>query len=493
VHAGKFLFVHKRQCGASPWDCPFVAANFDEVRLLASGESLLDLAGRVEDIMFQISIVESLAFRQEHHVAAYDDVEGRLSFLESLWDAGVLTAVRVPQDFTANRSLAGWLLANETLEYQFERTAEEDSAGAAVTDATAEQQHLAAAPPEEEQVITEIEVSVEGEKGPRKVNSDGTLEIVPDLVIGRKITCREVKGVPVTWTLGGYNSETKSGSKTTFQLRGWPKALHAIWFPKEKPKTVSIVAKDKQGNQLQASLNVFSGSKEIIELNFIKMPVWQKMKEIKKKVEEAFEQLTGRTIEIKLLEGKIAYSANFKESDKERVFFAYDFAGGLDPLLSAEVRLPIGPTFPAPKILEKYYKYIKFECFINGAIALNFHFVKSDLDTQKAELKCEPKIEFGVEGTSHIEAQILSRHIVVIDAKIAALSGFEGSLGGFGDGEGLGLTGELGWSGIKANGHVEAMDGKFVYKKEIVFVDPITFIKGEKFLFVSEKISKEAE
>jgi hypothetical protein len=70
----------------------------------------------------------------------------------------------VQQDFVADCSLAGWLLANETLAYQFEQTTEDDDAGPAATDGAAEQQ-TQAAPPEKDQVITEIEVSVEGEKG----------------------------------------------------------------------------------------------------------------------------------------------------------------------------------------------------------------------------------------------------------------------------------------------------------------------------------------
>lgn len=495
VHAGKFLFVHKRRCGASPWDCPFVAANFDEVRLLASGESLLDLAGRVEDIMFQISIVESLAVRQEHHVAAYDDVEGRLSFLESLWDAGALTAVRVPQDFMANRSLAGWLLANETLAYQFEQTKEVDDAGPAATDAAAEQQTQAASRPEKkDQVITEIEVWVEGEKGKlRKINSGGTLEIVPDLMVGRKIKCKETKGLNVSWTMEGYQSETKNGSTTTFQVRGWPKKLRAPWFPNEKPQTAKILAKDNQGNQLESALSVFAGTKEIIQLNLVKLPVMKKIREIKDKIEDAFEQLTGRKIEIKLLEGTVGYVANFKEGDQDRVFFSYDFSGGLDPLLSGEVRLPIGPLFPAPKILKKYYEYIKFECFLGGGIAINFHFEKSSLDSEKVELTSEPKFEFGIEGCAHVEKPFFWKKVVVIDAKIGALSGFEGKLGGFGDREGLGLTGEFSWAGIKANGYINALDGRFVYKKEITFVDPYTFIKGEKHYFVSSRDGEEGQ
>ncbi len=187
VHPGKFLFVHKRQCGAEPWDCPFVPGDFSEVHQLVSSLSLVDLIGCVDDIVDRLSIQEFLSVRQEHFVASYDDIDGRMRFLEALWNAGALALVRVPQNFMANRSLAGWLLANETLAYQLDQTKPDGSTAAAVTDTVDEQQNQAAARPKKEQVITEIEVSVEGEKGPRKVNSDGTLEIVPDLLVGRKI------------------------------------------------------------------------------------------------------------------------------------------------------------------------------------------------------------------------------------------------------------------------------------------------------------------
>ncbi len=492
VYNGKYVLVHSRLMGNGISDCPFMEQNSDEVQTFFENTSFLDLIDHINGLFSELSITEQLTFNQESYVTNYDDFSGRIQFLMAMWNDSVFRVIRIPS-MTVNKQMMRWLYANESLEYTLQnKVSQTPDNRAAATDSMAQKPQAAAAPKKKEE-ITEIEVFVEGEEGPRKVNSNGTLEIVPDLLKGRKITCKEVNGLSVDWNLSGYDVDSKTGSEVTFQLRGWPKLSHVVWFPNEKPKAVRITAKDKQGKQLHASLNVFSGSKEIIELEFVKMPVWKKMEEIKHHIEDIFYKLTGRKVEINLLEGKIAYSANFEESEEEKVFYAYDFAGGLDPLFSAEVRLPIGPVFPAPKILEKYYKFIKFECFIGGGMALNFHFVKKNIKNHQAQLKSEPKIEFGIEGTSHIEAQILSKKIVVIDAKLGALSGLEGALGGFGGNEGLGVTGEFGWSGIKANGYISAMDGKFVYKKEITFVEPVTFIKREKLLFVSEKTAKEGE
>jgi len=140
VFAGKFLFVHKRYCPAESWECPFVAADPGEMRFLAANTPFIDLLGCVEDIVEQLSIQEVISIRQEQFVTGYGDVEGRMRFLEALWNAAALTVIRVPDNFMADRGLAQWLLANETLDCQFEQTRQDDSAGAAVTDSMAGQQ-----------------------------------------------------------------------------------------------------------------------------------------------------------------------------------------------------------------------------------------------------------------------------------------------------------------------------------------------------------------
>jgi hypothetical protein len=115
VFPGKFLFVHKRRCGAAAWECPFVAGSFSEVRQLAEVAILPDLIGLVDDIASQLAVEEHLACPQQSFVASYPDIEGRFRYLEALWYHGSLTVVRVPQDFLAHEKLAAWLLAKETI------------------------------------------------------------------------------------------------------------------------------------------------------------------------------------------------------------------------------------------------------------------------------------------------------------------------------------------------------------------------------------------
>ncbi|HMD68922.1 MAG TPA: hypothetical protein VKF42_08590 [Chitinivibrionales bacterium] len=114
VFPGKLLFVHKRHIGATPQECPFLPASFDEVQGLIDRESLVDLVGAVEDIVSQLSAEEYLSVRQEDYVTEYGDVDGRLHFLEALWDAGALAAVRVPENIRTNRPLAAWLQSVES-------------------------------------------------------------------------------------------------------------------------------------------------------------------------------------------------------------------------------------------------------------------------------------------------------------------------------------------------------------------------------------------
>ena len=179
-----------------------------------------------------------MTFNQNDYVMSYDDFSGRVRFLRALWDGRAFGVVRVPL-FFVNKEMSRWLYANQSLEFTLKNNPKPDEEKAAVTDAMASQPAAQAAPPpEKKQEITEIEVFVEGEEGPRKVNSNGTLEIVPDLLIGRKITCKEVKGVPVTWTMEGYNSSKRNGAEVSFKVSDWKKALHSAWFPNEHPKAV---------------------------------------------------------------------------------------------------------------------------------------------------------------------------------------------------------------------------------------------------------------
>ena len=113
VFPGKFLFVHRRRLSAAPQECPFLPASFDEVRRLLDDTSRQDLAALVEDMVSQLSPEEYLSVRQEHYVTDCSDREGRIRFLEALWEADALSAVRVPGNFRTDGTLGAWLVENE--------------------------------------------------------------------------------------------------------------------------------------------------------------------------------------------------------------------------------------------------------------------------------------------------------------------------------------------------------------------------------------------
>jgi hypothetical protein len=120
VYAGKFLFVHKRHHGHGADDCPFVPVSFDELRPHLENAPLLDVIAAVEDAISQLSPDEQNSFPLFHFVASYDDVAGRIRFLETLWNNDSVAAVRVPQ-VISNTAMAQWLYANETLARQFDK------------------------------------------------------------------------------------------------------------------------------------------------------------------------------------------------------------------------------------------------------------------------------------------------------------------------------------------------------------------------------------
>ncbi len=491
VFPGKFLLVHKRYCDASHWDCPFVAKDFEEVRSLASNDSLIDLAAPVEDILFQLSIQEQLSLRQEHFVTVYNDIEGRLRYLEALWNADALTVIRVPLNFTADKSLARWLLANETLAYQFEQKKQEEDAGPAVTDGVAQlqtQSQLAAAPPKEKQTITDIEVWVEGEAGPRKVTSDGTLEIVPDLVVGRKITCKEVKGLDVSWAMEGYQSETRNGSEATFQVKGWPKVTNWPWFSRERPKPCTVTAKDGNGNALSARVNIFTGTQEITEIDYLKSPFFSSIQEAFEKLDKLLIDLTGKGIEIRFLYGKIGYSAGFKEDHKNvAAFWGYDFSAGLNPLFSIKLIQDFDLTAIIPPAIRKYAPSLKFELAIGGEWNLNGHYAKTGPDESEPSLNSELRILFECTGGAEITKSLFGNsEYKVIDAKLGGATGVTGDFEPLSNKKGLGVCAKMKFDGIKISGYISALDGLFTYKKEIALIEEKILMPKKELYIVGE-------
>lgn len=113
VHPGKFLFVHRRYLGFGEKGCPFVVQSFSEVKELVRDISLLDLIDRIEDILSRFSVEEQHLHNQAAYVAGYDDVEGRIHFLEALWNDNILGVVRVPFAFNRDKKLTQWLFAGE--------------------------------------------------------------------------------------------------------------------------------------------------------------------------------------------------------------------------------------------------------------------------------------------------------------------------------------------------------------------------------------------
>jgi hypothetical protein len=504
VIAGKFLFVHNSHLGLGFFDCPFTVQAFDEVERLTEGLSSSELDSRLSDAYGLMTPAQILQYRMDDYIADYSDFGGRIAFIKALWDDQVISMLRIPLFFTADLKLRKWLYANENLMYSLKKTVVDDGlSGAAATDSMAAKKQTKSAAPEAaaapentedtDPVLTEIEVFVEGEEGPRKVKSGGTLEIVPDLLGGETITCRAVNGVPATWTMDGYHSEVKNGDEVSFQIPGWAKLSKFVWFPHETPKVAKINAKDKHGKQFNASLNIFPGSKENIEIDFLKSPLFNAVQKAFKDFDELLETLTGKSIEIRFLYGKILYSANFQEDPKSRLaFFGYDFQAGLNPIFSIKLKQEFGLARIVPKVIEKYAKFLSFEIAIGGEWNLNGHYAKKGPEEVVPSLNSELKIGIEVTGGAEIKKSLFgNREYVVIDAKLAGASGVTGEVGSLCDNQGLGVTSKIKFDGINLSGSITALDGLFVYKKEIALLDEKILMPEKKIYIIHEQSNPE--
>jgi hypothetical protein len=134
VFPGKFLFIHKRYIRATSRDCPFAVDTFSEIRQLTAAASLVDFVAHIDDVFSQLSADECMTHAQNNYVSRYDDDGGRLALLEALWNDDVIGALRVPYVFTADKKLAQWLLANETLVYAMKQDLKKEKEEKAVTD-----------------------------------------------------------------------------------------------------------------------------------------------------------------------------------------------------------------------------------------------------------------------------------------------------------------------------------------------------------------------
>ena len=497
VHPGKFIIVHNSHLGTGFFDCSFVAQDFDEIRELLDEITFEDLADRIDDILFMFTSAESVQWRQEDFIDSDGDWAGRVRFIKALWDDQVISVVRIPRFFMTDAVMRKWLYAYEGLIYTLVKPelAHEHSK-AAVTDSMVGKKKpkpVTAATPEKTESLTEIEVFVEGEEGPRKVKSGGTLEIVPGTSAGRKVSCRVVNGVAATWTMDGYHSEVKNGKETSFQLNGWPKITKFVWFPHEKPKVATIVAKDKRGKQLQASLNIFPGSKENVEIDFLKSPLFKAVHKAFEDLDKILKTLTGKSIEIRFLYGKILYSANFQEDAKSNLaFFGYDFQAGLNPVFSVKLKQQFGLVSIVPKVIEKYAKFLVFEIAIGGEWNLNGHYAKKGPHKVDPSLNSELKLGIEVTGGAELKKSWFgNKEYVVIDAKLAGASGVTGELGSLCDEKGLGVTSKIKFDGINLSGNITALDGMFVYKKEINLLAERILMPEKKIYIIHEQSGAE--
>jgi hypothetical protein len=134
VYPGKFIFVHRRYCGAQAGDCPFIPSSFEEVEQLAINVSLIETIEITTDVIMQLSIGEELSHSQNDYVFQYNDINGRWRFLKSLWDYDIITAIRVPPAFFLDKKIARWLLAFETLAYTMKQDFKQKEEEKAVTD-----------------------------------------------------------------------------------------------------------------------------------------------------------------------------------------------------------------------------------------------------------------------------------------------------------------------------------------------------------------------
>jgi hypothetical protein len=491
VYPGKFLFIHRRDLGFGQKGCPFVATSFDEVRQLLSDCSLLDLISCLEDILSALSIEEQQIHDQGLFVDGYDDFQGRVRLCEALWDGEVLGVIRVPLYFV-NKEITRWLYANESLDYTLKNDIRPEAENAAaVTDSMANQPAAQAAPPpEKKQEITEIEVSVEGEEGPRKVNSNGTLEIVPDFLKPRKVTCREINGVPVTWAMSGYHYETKEGAKAEFEIKSWGIPSEILWFPHEKPKRIFVTAKGKNGKQRSATLNVYAGNKEVIEMDFASSEFFKFLHEFFDTFSETIATVFGKEIKFKFLQGAAGLKANFKEHSDNTVFYEYDLSAGFSPLVGLELKVEYSVADILPvrlKPIQRFAKFLKGEIVIGCAISVNGHIAKEKPDKSKFTIKPEAKIigvgvsfQTDLTGGNDDKKQLKRWHI--IDAKVGSETAVNAEFDPVQEKHKIGFLTSVKWTGIAMSGYIVALDGLFNYKKDIVLVGEKTWVNKREWL-----------
>jgi hypothetical protein len=486
VYNGKFIFVRSGDIGFGLSDCPFLAQSFDEIEQLLKNTSLLDLIHHIDGLLSDLSLADQMRFNQNDYVMSYDDFSGRVRFLRAMWDGRAFGVVRVPL-FFIDKEMSRWLYANQSLDFTLKNNPKQEEEKAAATDAMASHPAAPAAPPpEKKQEITEIEVFVEGEEGPRKVNSNGTLEIVPYLQKPRKVTCREINGVPVTWAMSGYHYETKEGAKAEFEIKSWGIPTEILWFPHEKPKRIFITAKDKNGKQKSATLNVYAGNKEAIEVDFANSDFLKFLKEFFSLFSDILYDTTGKKIEIKFLQGAAGLTASFKEHSDTTVFYKYDFSAGFSPLVGLALTIEFSIIPVKLPQLGRFAKYLKSELSVSSGISVNGHISKDSPENAKFSIKPEAKIiGVGVSIQSDLTGGNDSKSRIrwhVIDAKVGGETSINAEFDPVQEKQKIGFLTSIKWSGLAGSGYIVALDGLFSYKKDIVFIGEKTWVDKKEWL-----------
>jgi hypothetical protein len=109
IWPGKIQLVHSTRIDETFSECPFFAKDWNEAEEYLSQLSFLDLNQAFEDAISLLSIAESLTFDHHHSVNSYDDFAGRLSYLKTLWENGIVFLLRIPHVYHTDAKLSGWL------------------------------------------------------------------------------------------------------------------------------------------------------------------------------------------------------------------------------------------------------------------------------------------------------------------------------------------------------------------------------------------------
>ena len=253
-------------------------------------------------------------------------------------------------------------------------------------------------------------------------------------------------------------------------------------------KQCTVTAKDSLGNTRQVKINVFTSSIENIEIDYLKSPFFHEIQEAFKTLDKILKDVTGRSIEIRFLYGKIAYNASFKEDSASTLaFFGYDFAAGLNPLFGIKLKQEFGLSRIIPAPIKKWADFLKFEMAVGGEWNLNGHYAKTGPHETKPSLNSELRVLLEFSGGVELTKSLFGNdEYKVIDAKLGTTTGVTGEFGPLSNKRGLGITAKIKFDGIKLSGYISALDGLFTYKKDIVFVEEKILLPEKELYIISE-------